>query len=74
MPLYGQTFHPYRRGNLGMEKVQINIENNDKQSDERNQVNMNDDMESDEINKIGENREETLNRYIEVLKIRRLSS
>ena len=51
-----------------------NIENYDKQYDEKNQINMIDDRESDERDKISENKEETLNTEIEVLKLRKLSS
>ena len=55
-------------------RPQRNKENNDKKSDERYQINMINDKESDEIDQIGENKEETLNTDIEVLKIRKLSS
>ena len=51
-----------------------NIENNDRQYDERYQINMIDDKESDERYQIGEKKEETLNTDIEVLKLRKLSS
>ena len=40
---------------------QISIENVDKQSDERNKINMIDDKDYNERYKIGENKEETLN-------------
>ena len=50
-------------------RPQINIENNDKQSDERHQINMIDDKEYDERDHIGENKKETLNTDIEVLKL-----
>ena len=55
-------------------RPQRNIENNDKQYDEINQKEMSDEKESDERNQIGENKEETLNTDIEVLKLRKLSS
>ena len=51
-------------------RPQINIENNDKQSDERHQINMIDDKEYDERDHIGENKKETLNTDIEVLKLK----
>ena len=46
-----------------------NIENNDKQSDEIYQINMVDGKEYDEGDQIGENKEETFNIDIEVLKM-----
>ena len=55
-------------------RPQRNIDNNDKQSDKRYYINMIDDKESDEIYQIGENKEETLNIDIEVLKLRKLIS
>ena len=55
-------------------RLQRNIENNDKQSNKRYQINIIDDRESDEIYQIGENMEEKLNRDIEVLKLRKLIS
>ena len=45
---------------------QINIENNDKQYDERYQINMIEDKEYDERDQICENKEEILNTDIEV--------
>ena len=53
---------------------QRNIENNDRQYDEIYQINMIDDRKSAERDQIGENKEETLNTDIEVLKLRKLSS
>ena len=55
-------------------RPQRNIDNNDKQSDKRYYINMIDDKESDEIYQIGENKEETLNIDIEVLKLRKFIS
>ena len=72
--IYDYTTNKLMNMLLEILRPHINIENNDKQSDERNQVNMNDDMESDEINKIGENREETFDTDIEVLKLLTLGS
>ena len=53
-------------------RPQINIENNDKQSDERYQINMIDDNEYDEKYHIGENKKDTLNTDIEVLKLQKM--
>ena len=53
---------------------QRNIDNNDRQSDERYQINIIDEKQYEERDKIGENREETLNTDIEVLKLRKLIS
>ena len=50
-------------------RPQRNIENNDKKYDEIYQINMIDDKEYDERYQIGENKEETLNADIEVLKL-----
>ena len=50
-------------------RPQINIDNLEKHYDERHQINMIDDKESDERDHIGENKEETLNTDIEVLKL-----
>ena len=44
-----------------------------KQYDERYQINIIDDKKSDERDQIGENKEETLNKDTEVLKLGRLS-
>ena len=55
-------------------RPQKNIENNDKQSDEKYQINMIDDKESNEKYHIGENKEEIFNTDIEVLKLGKLSS
>ena len=52
---------------------QRDIYKNDQQSDEKYHINMIDDKEYDEIYQIGENKEETLNTDIEVLKLRKLS-
>ena len=62
--------------NMQLENLrpQRNIENNDKQSDERYQINIIDDKSYDAIDQIGENKEETLNTDIEVLKMRKLIS
>ena len=51
-----------------------NIQNNDKYPDEINQINMIDEKESDERYQIGENKENKLSTFIEVLKLRKLSS
>ena len=51
-----------------------NIENNDQKYDKIYQINMTDEKECDERYNIGENKEETFNTYIEVLKLRKLSS
>ena len=55
--------------NIQLESLrpQINLENNDKQSDEIYQINIIDDKESNEIDHISEKNEETFNTYIEVL-------
>ena len=45
-------------------RPQRNIENTDKRSDERYQINMIDDKISNERDGIGENKEEALNTYI----------
>ena len=50
------------------------IDNNDKQYDEKYHINMIDDKESNERDHICDKNEETLNTYIEVLKLRNLSS
>ena len=57
--------------NMQLENLipQINIENNDKKTDEIYEIKMIDDTESDERYDIGANKEETLNTYIEVLKL-----
>ena len=57
--------------NMQLENLrpQINKANNDKQSDERYQINMIYGKESDERDQIGKNKEETLNTDIEVLKL-----
>ena len=55
-------------------RPQRNMENIDKQSDERNQINMIDDREYDDIDKIGRNEDETLNTDTEVLKLGKFSS
>ena len=62
--------------NIQLESLrpQINLENNDKQSDERYQINIIDDKESVDRDQIGENKEEELNTDIEVFKLRKLSS
>ena len=52
---------------------QRDIYKNDQQSDEKYHINMIDDKEYDEIYQIGENKEETLNTDIEVLKLQKLS-
>ena len=59
---------------MQLEKLrpQRNIENNDKKYDEIYQINIIDDKEYDEGYQIGENKEETLNADIEVLKLRKL--
>ena len=54
-------------------RPQRKMENNDKQYDERNQININDDKEYGEIDQIKENKEETLNTDIEVLKLQKMS-
>ena len=54
-------------------RLQRNIENNEKKYDERYQINIIDEKESNEIDQIGENKEETLNKDTEVLKLGRLS-
>ena len=54
--------------------TQRNLENNDKQSDEKYQKNMIYDKESAEGYHIGENKEESLNTDIEVSKLRKLIS
>ena len=51
-----------------------NIENNNRKSDEIYQINIIDDKESNERYQISENKEETLNTDIEVLKLQKLSS
>ena len=53
---------------------QRNIDNNDKQSDERYQINMIDVKEYNKSDQISENKEGTLNTDIEVLILRKLSS
>ena len=62
--------------NMQLENLrpQINIENNDKQFDERYQINMIDDKKSDERDQISKNDEEKVTEDIEVLKLRKLSS
>ena len=55
-------------------RPQRNIENNDKKYGERYQINVIDDKESDERDHISENKEETLNADIELLKLRNSSS
>ena len=55
-------------------RLQRNIDNNYKQSDERYQINIIDDKESDERDQIGENKEEILNTDIEILELQKLSS
>ena len=62
--------------NMQLENLrpQINIENNDKKSDERYNRNVIYDKEYYERDRIGEDNEQTLNTYIEVLKLRKLSS
>ena len=50
-------------------RPQINVENNDKQSDEMYQINMIDDKESDERDQISKNYEEKVTEDIEVLKL-----
>ena len=52
---------------------QRDIYKNDQQSDEKYHINMIDDKEYDERYQIGENKEETLNTDIEVLKLQKLS-
>ena len=52
---------------------QRDIYKNDQQSDEKYHINMIDDKEYDKIYQIGENKEETLNTDIEVLKLRKLT-
>ena len=53
---------------------QRNIDNNDKQSDERYQINMIDVKEYNKSDQISKNKEGTLNTDIEVLILRKLSS
>ena len=62
--------------NMQLENLipQINIENNDKQSDERYQINMIDDKEYNESDQISESKEGKLNTDIEVLILRKLIS
>ena len=52
---------------------QINIDKNDKKSDERYQINMIDDKEYNKSDQISENKEGKLNTDIEVLILRKLS-
>ena len=62
--------------NMQLENLrsQINIENIDKQYDERNRIKMIDENVSDEINQIGENDEDRSTDYIEVMKLGTLCS
>ena len=54
-------------------RPQRNIEINDKKYDKRYQINIIDDKESNEQDQIGEDKEETLNTYTKVLKLRNIS-
>ena len=60
---------------MELEKLisQGNIENIDKESDKRNQINMIDDKKSGERAQVSENKEETLNTDVGVLKLVKLS-
>ena len=62
--------------NMQLENLipQINIDKNDKKSDERYQINMIDDKEYNKSDQISENKEGTLNTDIEVLIMQKLSS
>ena len=53
-------------------RPQINIENNDKQSDERYQINMIDVKEYNKSDQISKNKEGTLNTDIEVLILQKI--
>ena len=55
-------------------RPQINIENNDKQYNERYQINMNDDREPDERYQISEKYEANMIEGKEVLKMQKLTS
>ena len=62
--------------NMQLENLRpiINIENNDKKTDERYQINLIDDKESDERDQISKFDEEKMIEYTEVLKLQTLSS
>ena len=55
-------------------RPEINIENNDKQSDERYQNNIIDDKESDERYQISKNDQKKMTEDIEILKLQKLTS
>ena len=55
-------------------RLQRNMENNDKQSDDIYQINTTDGKEYDERDHLGENKEEILNTHRKVLKLQKLSS